>query len=730
MLQLIPSNTNGPGPFNVNWNTPGIKLITLQIDDIANDGCISETVEFEVFVQESTPFPIISCDETSSEIVFSWPPVMNSTAYIVNVITGQTGILDNNAATYTVSNLNPGEFVEIEISAELNDICMSTNIVTASCIAQDCDLPTIALSSSDPDNTVCENDDILLDIFVSFDPSPLPGYTATLSGSGIVNGDQFDPALAGVGVHTILLNYTNPNDPCVASSNMLIEVLPQPVAEIVAADLSLCTEDATTITINNLGTNIIDFVETSNAIVTPTSDANIFLFSWSSGGSKTVSLELISTDGCRSNLASLTIEVSDQIDIPEISCNSDESTLSFNWIENPAANYTVNLITGTAGVQTTGAYTVSNVSPGDQVSISVTISPIDGVCPEFTTDPVTCETVACPDISIIFENLTKDICLNSGLIEFKVDIIIDGQIATDGNIMWSGPGILDVTSSNFDPLIAGVGSHVITAIYTDASGFCSTMQEFTIEVLENIEAKIATESQNVCVSDQLELVAEQVIGTEVVYNWGIPASINTSGNLDTHGPIDLSFTMPGIYTISLSVESNGCISETKEIVLTVDEELIAPAIDCSTQGDSLVFTWNSVAFADSYAVDVITGNEGMLVNDTTFIVSPVLMGESVSIELTVVSANTCDAVTSSANCSQSDCPEIELIPEQAVIEVCIDENGAELVNISNITVLSDGIPSTADYTLTYTGSDAVISETGEFDPIIAGIGTTIITVKY
>lgn len=158
--------------------------------------------------------------------------------------------------------------------------------------------------------------------------------------------------------------------------------------------------------------------------------------------------------------------------------------------------------------------------------------------------------------------------------------------------------------------------------------------------------------------------------------------------------------------------------------------MIAPAISCVSEDDALIFTWNIVVNADSYGVDVTSGNTGMLVNDSTFVVSPVAAGESVSIELTVSSSNTCAEVISSASCSQLDCPSIELIPANQELNVCIENNGTTLLDLSDIEVLVDGVTAIDDFTLSFSGSDAVISQTGEFDPVIAGVGVTVITVNY
>ena len=74
--------------------------------------------------------------------------------------------------------------------------------------------PTVSVSVSDPDQTVCIQGG-MVNLIVS--PS-----NATLSGIGL-NGTQFDPAVAGIGQHLISASFTDANG-CVGSSNLTLTV--------------------------------------------------------------------------------------------------------------------------------------------------------------------------------------------------------------------------------------------------------------------------------------------------------------------------------------------------------------------------------------------------------------------------------------------------------------------------------------------------------------------------
>jgi len=86
-------------------------------------------------------------------------------------------------------------------------------------------LPTVNLANQ---NDFCENDGI----FPLTGGLPLGG---TYSGPG-VNNNQFDPASAGVGTHTITYSYTNPNTGCSNSTTNTILVNPLPPVPVITGN--------------------------------------------------------------------------------------------------------------------------------------------------------------------------------------------------------------------------------------------------------------------------------------------------------------------------------------------------------------------------------------------------------------------------------------------------------------------------------------------------------------
>ena len=225
----------GEGPHQVTWPDAGTQNISLLIEN--SNGCVSEI--FESTAQIVTPLvaPIITCTSTPSTINFTWATVTGATDYQVNVLTGQVGDFTP-PNSYLFENLAANEEVMIELTVVGNGICPPA-VSEGSCIAINC--PTSDLAITPFNESICISSSNTIDFELTVDGMIGTGI-ANWSGSGIIDPSEgiFDPTVAGIGEHTILVFYIDGN--CNYQSSTTIEVIDQPSAEFSATPITCITE--------------------------------------------------------------------------------------------------------------------------------------------------------------------------------------------------------------------------------------------------------------------------------------------------------------------------------------------------------------------------------------------------------------------------------------------------------------------------------------------------------
>ncbi|MCB0631488.1 MAG: hypothetical protein KDD15_17200, partial [Lewinella sp.] len=109
----------GPGPHNVSMDTPGNLQIALDVDD---GQCTAPTVTRFIQVAAALPNPVITCDATDDQILFTWAPIPGASSYQVNVLQGPAGSQTSDTSM-VFTGLIPGEEVRIEVLLENGGPC-------------------------------------------------------------------------------------------------------------------------------------------------------------------------------------------------------------------------------------------------------------------------------------------------------------------------------------------------------------------------------------------------------------------------------------------------------------------------------------------------------------------------------------------------------------------------------------------------------------------------------
>lgn len=127
--------------------------------------------------------------------------------------------------------------------------------------------------------------------------SPLGGV---LSGQGIVAG-KFDPKVAGVGMDTIIYEYTNTQSMCKAIDSFITTVYPNPQVNFDIQDYT-CDSIAVVRLTSNIEEGMLYNWSFDNGTLIADSGAQIYLLSWDSRGLKILSLSSIDSNGCNSSV--------------------------------------------------------------------------------------------------------------------------------------------------------------------------------------------------------------------------------------------------------------------------------------------------------------------------------------------------------------------------------------------------------------------------------------------
>ncbi|MEM7572472.1 MAG: PKD domain-containing protein [Bacteroidota bacterium] len=710
---------SGSGPYQISWPAAGSYDIRLTVTEGL---CTSEEIELTAQVRAPLPAPTVECANLDLDMVtFSWADVPGATGYQVTVTSGQMGTQMGN--TFTVSGLAEGESVTIEVIAEGPAPCGNSPAGTATCTADVC--PVLVITPSLAFTNFCLDDGSSPLLLTATPSGGVGGGTTTWSGMGVSqNGDDFffDEEVAGLGPHTLTITYEEGG--CSVVNTVDVEVFAPPTAMIDDGDgigLALTCELAD-VSLSYLGNATAaatfdwDF---AGAAVIPQPGFETYLLSWPSFGLYTITLS-VTENGCTSEQATFDVLVSAPIGAVDLSCGaSDLNSATFIWTANAEATAYELSIGGTVIDTTTDlSYTATGLQPGESVTLSVTpLSPLHP-CGDGSPSSITCSADPCPTLTADFSANPTELCLDNGIISLSA--IINGGSGNSAQFIWDGLG---VTGDEFDPAVAGVGVHEIMLDYLE-EGPCSVQASFFIEVFPIPTADFLVDIDEACEGQTITLNYDGTASALATYDWDFDGATVTSGN--GQGPISINYAAAGVYTISLTVTENNCVSSTFTQNVTISAPLADPVINCINQGlEEVTFEWAAILGATGYDVVVTDGPTGIL-NGTTYTVTGLVPDQSVSITVQALGPAPCgDGQPISATCAAAPCPDITIDIATPAQSFCLDNN------VSSVQLLASTVG--GDMSGNFSWSGMGVEQIGPdffFNPTIAGLGDWTLTVDY
>ena len=632
----------GPGPFSVGWNTPGVKNVTLTT---SRNGCTSTPVQQMVTVEPRIEPILITCPTLGATVLtFDWNDVANTSEYIVTL----NGVAQPNPtqSMLMLNGLITDTDYTLTVEAISSNSCPGVQN-TLVCRTNDC--PPVSAMFSIPDSTICFQAGLpTIDITATI----IGGLQSvnqmiTWSGNGLTSTSglttTFDPNIAGVGVHNIMLDLVDGT--CTYDTMMTIEIIAKPLSTISGPAL-VCIDDD----------YIIDFTGTPNLEKNWTLPTGVtisgvgqptgkFKVTFPSDGDYTIGL-VVGTGDCVSDLSSIDVKVDPALPAITITCQSTTTSVTFNWTDGGDCvdDYAVAINTVSQANQSTLSYLADNLIVGEMVEITVT--PISlCACPATPVSRV-CEAKDCPPITLTLSSPITAYCAGSNNTPFQLIANAAGSSGT-GMGTWTGTNV--TPSGMFNPAGLAPNTYVITYDFNEES--CDYSSTISIEVYDLPTLTVTSVSPD-CYSDNVGSATITTVGGTAPYEVKVNDAVTTP---------PLNNVAPGTYTVAVS-DANQC-TDTGAFTISaaLQPSISLTGISTIQKGQSTDLTATITGLAASIDSIVWVDNAGIVVCSgptcTTLNVSP------------QASQRYCATVYYNNGCNVEDCISITVQELPVIIEI-------------------------------------------------------------
>ncbi len=686
---------SGPGTSGSSFNpsTAGTGLITLTYDytDPATDCSYQTTASTTLSIPLSAP--TVTCGTTTTNsIVFNWSSVPGASDYNLSWSGAATGNQTVTGTSFELTGLSANDVVTLIVEPIGLAPCGNGPSGTATCTANDC--PVVAIDITGLAAQYCGDEGA-----VTLSANPAGG---TFSGPG-VSGNSFDPSAAGQASVTIVYDYTDPSDPdCSYQQTASTTVLPPYGVPTVECGTS--TTSSVTFTWADVGS--ASYQVTLSGAVTN---------SFTTGGTSHTESGLNEGDAVTITVVALGEAPCGDSQASTITCTAEACQpvgISINGLDA--------LYCRTDGLVSLTGTPAGGVFVGPGITGNSFDPSLAGVGGPYTilydyTDPATaCEYQASATVSVNAPLATPTvICSDEDLnsVSFDWDAIAGASQYEITVSINSVPSSAQITT-NTDYTESGLAQNDVVDISVIALGSppCG-----------NSAAGTAQCTARDCPDVTLTLdIADQYCGNEAVATLTPDPSGGTlSGPGITGNTFDPAGAGVGSHNIVYSLtDAEGCVyQETFET--EVLPPLGTPTVSCGTiSPNSITFNWLDVGSTD-YEVTITGAVDDMAtVNNTSYTVTGLSAGESVTIEVIALGADCGDSAPSTVSCTTGDC-DVNLSIVGLDAEYCSDAGDVVLSVVdASGNVVTGGIFS----------GDGIVG--GLFRPSQAGTGNVTISYSY
>jgi len=528
----------GPGPITVNWSTPGLKNISLQV---TRTGCIGEPFTLPVQVDPTLlPLNPTCTDITSESVSVTWTDIPNTTGYLVEVQGNPA--TPSNGTMATISGLNPNDQVTFIITA-LSDNACPERIDTIVCTAIQC--PDTELSIQPANQTICLTPSTgnITFRYTALDTLDNISPIVTWSGPGInPNTGIFNPTAAGAGSHTIEVTYQQAN--CTYTASTTITVIQQPISSF-THDPVICNTQDLVITFTGTDGLPLDWTISGGGVISSLG-GNQFSIRWPSNtvGTQTISL-IVGEGDCLSTETTSTVTLENQLSFDTPACSSTLNSVTITWeMVDCASEYQVFANGVLVATQSETSYTVTGLNEGDEVDFRV-VAISACACPDISTT-ITCIAQACPPVEITLAAPQTQYCEGVQTSNIQLQATITGSEGP-GNGTWFGNGVSPQGSVNITSFAPG--TYTFQYFYEESD--CDFEASLDITIFENPRITLSSTSPT-CFEDNFGTTSLTIEG-------GTNPVATINNNQVTPG--FLNATPPGVYNVQV-VDDNNCRAST------------------------------------------------------------------------------------------------------------------------------------------------------------------------
>ena len=566
------SSGTGAGPYSVSWNTPGMKIIALQVE--AN-GCLSEPFSLELEVQPELESPNIDCVPSLTTIDISWGVIPGASGYIVSWL-GNTATVTE--PSFSLPNLEPNQEVTIEVTALSTNECPNSSTLI-SCSTLPCPEVELAILPIDPICYGGRNDTLALEFNTSGISDLLdlawqgPNFISTTPPLVMLDEDWVNRE------NQFILSYQIAS--CFYSDTILIEVSPEPIASFQIPAVS-CLADTNIVTFTGLtGANPVVNWDFDGGQAQPGVGLDPHLVSWETVGLKTVTLD-ITENGCTAPTASETILVEPPLEVPTISCSAtyDSIELTWNSVE-LAESYSVLVLPVFENIRTSDtSLLVTNIPENTSINFNLNV-----ISPNSCNDldiPLTCSTLACPEVNINLSGPSA-ICLGDiATITVQIDNANTGPFdiqVFDGTTTLNWNGVQD--GDQFQLSLIGTTQLSVTSITNLSATVCAPSLPNAIQIQVNQPVSAGTALAPFAICNNLNRtiqLSDQLFGEMPNGSWMETTSIPSTGFNPGSGQFQTENQLPGTYTFQYLVEAEApCPNSFSEVEVSILETPVADA---------------------------------------------------------------------------------------------------------------------------------------------------------
>ncbi|MEP7163151.1 MAG: PKD domain-containing protein [Ferruginibacter sp.] len=702
---------DGAGNFNPSLAGPGIHIITYTFTGTGN--CIAtktQTITVYAKPAASFTFPSVACLPTTGLVQFTYNGSLSAgQTYSWNFGDPASGV--NNTSTLqnpTHVYSNTGNHA-ITVTVTNTNTCVDDSVINAVfSVTPALAYPALA--------SVCQSVSGTVSVATATVTNGVSG-AGVYSGPGVDAAGNFNPSLAGPGIHTITYTFTSTAG-CIGTKTQTITVFAKPAASFTFPSVAcLPITGLVQFTYNGSVTagqtyawNFGDPASGANNTSTLQNPTHIF----SNTGNHAITVTVTNANTCvDDSIINAVFSVTPALAYPALTslCQSVTGTVSV------ATATVTNGVSGTGvysgpGVDAAGNFSPSLAGPGTH-TITYTFTSTGG-CVATRTQTIT--VYAKPASSFTFPSVA---CLpTTGLVQFTYN----GTVTAGQTYLWdfgdpaSGANNSS-TIQNPTHIYSNTGNHAVIVTVTNPNG---CVDDSVINAIFSVTPALAYPA--------LTALCQSVIGTASVATATVTNGVSGTGvysgpGVDAAGNFSPSLAGAGTHTITYTFTSTGGCVATRTQTITVyakpASSFTFPAAACLPTNGLVQFTYNgSLTVGQTYLWNF--GDPVSGVNNTSTLQNPAHNYTNTgnhAVSVTVTNPNGC--VDDSARSAIFSVTPALAYPTLSAL--CQSVPGT--VSIATATVTNN-----VEGTGVYSGPG--VDASGNFNPSLAGPGTHTITYTF